>query len=43
MSYVVCNIKAHTNNYNVDKGTVGLGESSLKSLVINRVWEADVC
>lgn len=43
MSYVIYNIKTHTNNYNVDKGTVGLGERSLKSLEINSVWEADVC
>lgn len=43
MSYVICNIKTHSNNYNVDKSTEGLGESSLKGLVINSVWEADVC
>lgn len=43
MSYVICNIKTHSNNYNVDKSTVGLGERSLKSLVINNVWEDDVC
>lgn len=40
MSYVICNIKTLSNNYNVDKSTVGLGE---RSLVINNVWEDDVC
>lgn len=43
MLYVICNIKVYINNFNVDKGMVGLGESSLKSFVINRVWEVDVC
>lgn len=43
MSYVICNIKTHSYNYNVDESTLGLGERSLKSLVINNVWEDDVC
>lgn len=43
MLYVICNIKIYFNNYNVDKSMEGLGESSLKSFVINSVWEVDVC